>query len=451
MTFVVGHTREAANTSTGNQTFTITWADGGNHTPTAVLFLASNATTEGTAVDHFSNTVGAAESTTKRWATANFSESGLASSNAVSYSSDASCIAIFGSSDTIDAEADFVSFGENQVTINWTNAPSSAYLIYIMAFTGTEAVDVATFNPSTSAGSINVTGLGTSANVVIGSMTGSSFGFTEVVNSQYQAGISFYTYNGLTERTAMLYAGERDGRSPTEKSMYWSESRFGVGASHNFGSSTGYITLSNHASGFTVTTVTGGTYNGNQFGYIALALPAGIEAYAAHLDSKGTTGAGTQAVTDPNFTPQAILMLSSYFDKAENSSDGVAGNVDNLCIGGAISPASQYSISTTAADGVSTSDAQSRTDARLIQVVTDAGTDRFVAELDSFDATGFTLDYTTAASTNREFVYLAFEEDEEETPADLITRAGGVLYSAVVKINGVAKSIIKKINGVATQ
>jgi hypothetical protein len=449
MAFKVGHTREAANTSTGNQAFTITWSDGGSYTPQAALFVITTATADATAVDGLVLGVGAAESTTKRWAVCGASEHNISPTNANNYSTDANCIAVLTGAGALDGLADFVSFGSNTVTVNWTDAPASAYLVYIMAYAGAGAVDVGIFDPATAtAGTVDVTALGTSASVVIGANTSRTQVWTETPTTHYQAGLSLYTFDGTTALNHYYYKTERDAQASALVNTEFSTGNFGLDSAHNPGSATGSIALSNHASGFTVTTTTATTFSTTQFGYLALSLPAGIVAKVGTFSTKTTTG--SQGYTDPGFTPQALLLLGSLSNSTTDLEEVISPDADGFFIGGAVSASSEFSMNVEAQDGIATADTQSRSDSSVVYLTTAGGTGTVIADLTSLDATGFTLNYSATNGTARTFMYLAFETDAA-AGGDLITKISTVAYSGVVKVAGIAKATIKKIMGVATQ
>jgi len=443
MAFRVGHVRAAANTVTGNQSFTITWADGGSYTPQAAFFMVTTAVADATAVDDVSIGIGAAMSTTQRWAIAGDSDNGLATSDTNSYTANIYCIAIMDGAGAVDGLADFVSFAADTVTVNWTDAPSGAYLVYVMAFAGANAVDVGTFDPSsTNAGTVDVTTLGASANVVIGAMTRESQVFTETPTAHRQSGLSFYTWNGTTANNYYYYQTERTTVSPSNVQIEWSDTIFGLDLIHNFASQDGSIALSNHASGFTVTTTTATTFKANQWGYLALSLPSGVSAKVGSISTKTTTG--TQAYTAPGFTPQALLLIGGLVDAAAGSEEVGGPDCEGLFIGGAISAASEFCMNIEAQDSVATTDTQSRSDSVIAYLTTNGNTATIVADLNSFDTSGFTLNYTTTNATARTWVYLAFKDDPILDKVNNITYASGLS-----KLNNIAKSSLTRINSIS--
>lgn len=137
MGVTVATTRVACNTSTGNQDITTT--DLGGLTPKAAYFAATSATSDGTAANHWVLSTGAATGTGNRWAVASSSEHGIGATDSHRRMTNDECVMLLDPADgTIDGEADFVSFIEDGVRINWGDAPAAAYLLTVVLFAGTD-------------------------------------------------------------------------------------------------------------------------------------------------------------------------------------------------------------------------------------------------------------------------------------------------------------------------
>src|SRR5574341_2172246 len=132
----------AANTSTGNQTVdTGTGVQG-----QAIRFWGTKQTADGNAVN-FSFFLGAATSSTQRWSVWYEELDAQATSRTRNYYIKTACIEIRDTPTTNDpstanGRADFVSFGTGgsagQFTINWSDAPSAAYIINYTFFGGAD-------------------------------------------------------------------------------------------------------------------------------------------------------------------------------------------------------------------------------------------------------------------------------------------------------------------------
>lgn len=120
--------------------------------------------------------IGFAVSSTSRCALAIASDDNVASSNAGRSHRDTKCITFLASgTPTVDGEADLVLLGE-AITLDWTDAPSSAWLVHYMAMGGDEleAVKVGKFQLNTSTGNQAVTGVGFKPDCVIFASIGSN-------------------------------------------------------------------------------------------------------------------------------------------------------------------------------------------------------------------------------------------------------------------------------------
>jgi hypothetical protein len=134
------------NNATGNQV--VSWATGGNWptsaTPKLVLFLATGQTADGTA-QHGIGMLGAAASSTQRWVLSQASDDAVAAVNSGQSARTNACIVLLSNgTPTVQAVADFVSFGAEQFTINVTTAPGvTGIQIGYIIFGGADITNVA--------------------------------------------------------------------------------------------------------------------------------------------------------------------------------------------------------------------------------------------------------------------------------------------------------------------
>ena len=137
--------------TTGNQTVTI----GGSFTsatPELVIFYRISGSTEDALVDHAIAGYGAAVSSTERMAIAVSDEHNSGTSDTHSVQTDADCIIEVDENGAVTGLADFVSFGTNQFTINWSNALSASDSVYYIAIAGLDDVAITSFQVPTSSG-----------------------------------------------------------------------------------------------------------------------------------------------------------------------------------------------------------------------------------------------------------------------------------------------------------
>lgn len=120
------------------------------------------------------------------------------------------------------------------------------------------------------------------------------------------------------------------------------------------------------------------------------------------------TSTGIKATTGVGFQPKGLLLISG----GKTAASGITAD-HKLTIGAASSATQRAYIAATDNDGLTTTEADSfLSSTKAIGFLT-AGTPATDAEadLDSLDSDGFTLDWTTADATAREFAYLAFGQD----------------------------------------
>jgi hypothetical protein len=145
MSITKGVVLTTVNTSTGNQTFTDSSFGGG--TPTGAIFIYSINTSTSNNIDDYSYSVGFCDATSERCCVVT-GESGQGTTDTSRGTSDGDVVLQYTPGTTTEiAAATFVSFGTNSVTINWTNAPGSAYYMKVILFGG-EACDVGGLAPN---------------------------------------------------------------------------------------------------------------------------------------------------------------------------------------------------------------------------------------------------------------------------------------------------------------
>lgn len=417
--FYVGHVRAAANTTTGNQSFTIVWSDGGGHTPTAVEIRVTLATADATAVDHACLCTGAATGTTERWSAFGFSEHGQVTSDTYNFLYTGACIVIpTTAGNAIDGQADFVSFSADTVTINWSNAPASAYLIHVKAYAGTTEALAGTITPSTTnLGTADMTSFAGAANYVF--LYGASQGKISETTIRSHAPIpyGYYSYDGVTERQVIMMSGHRDARGTTDIIGRWSDNFIGGELRTAGASLDATYVISNIGTGFRLTSNNIGSTSASLCAYLALRIPSGSEAYV--YTGTSPTSTGTKAFTGPGWTPQAVDVIHSMLTMAAASAttDGASDKeknspeADGMSWGTAISTSSEYSMNICDYDGqATTSDTQSRTESKVATVCKTTGVVAIAADVSSFDADGLTLNYTTVDATARRVAFVAFKD-----------------------------------------
>jgi hypothetical protein len=143
------------------------------------------------------------------------------------------------------------------------------------------------------------------------------------------------------------------------------------------------------------------TVPGSSRGFLALALKGG--SYKLFTETQKTS-TGTKAKTGIGFTPTGLLLWGT--------NRAASGSVDTSLASfslGASDGAREGAVWVGSVDNVSTTDENSATVTdKVLRHATCPSTTNAEADLSSFDADGFTLNWSTADGTAREFLGLAF-------------------------------------------
>ena len=404
MGVTIATTRVASNTSTGNQT--ITTADLGGLTPVAATFIITRATSDGTAADHASMGIGFAVSSSERLAVATSDEHGQGAADTYRRATEDECVMILNPTDgSVDGEADFVSFSADGCTINWGNAPASAYLLTVIFFAGTDvSAHVDTFAASgTEDASVDVTDPGFEPDVVFVASHRSAWDDSVISNSALSWGCAVND-GADTNFSVNLSGDDGAGSAVNAENSRSNRAAMNIFTSSEFGS---YQLNTFDASGFSVTTkesAAGGTY-----GYLALNFNGAASVWLGDISSPTSTGDDAEA--NPGFTPQAVI---AGFGRDPTFSDTQTNNqqTDVYSVGvGVTTATAEFSNMFTSEDGVTTMNTQSLSDDVFVNQQPDGGgtTDDVVGTgppgSGSFDAsTGFTINYS-AVDTGSAYAY----------------------------------------------
>ena len=140
-----------------------------------------------------------------------------------------------------------------------------------------------------------------------------------------------------------------------------------------------------------------------QYCYLAVELPDPDDGYVGIIDSKTSTG--TQAHTGTGFTPVLLGLFGTTLTAVNTLATSAPGSIT---IGAASSTSAQDSVIFGSEDGVGTSNTYSRFDtSNLLNLRDHADAVDAVAALDSFDADGFTLNYSDGSSSARKILAFA--------------------------------------------
>lgn len=398
--------RVACNTSTGNQTLTFTWTDGGSYTPKAVRIFVTRATADATAVDGAGFYWGLSDGTneaTGSWESEHAQATMDANANQTT-TADRILNIFDGTADSVvEATADFVSFGTDNCVINWTDAPASAFLLTAVAYSGTDlSVIVGRQDLGNTADALVAnTGVGFEADVVFvywnHSLDGGGISLGLVHNDRAgtvtQRSVAHNQRSTFT--TSSVGVQMRDGEA-ISKLISSNMAIDYYGAFQTFDSAGWDVQLGNARSPANA-----------DYAYLALRLGASPAVSAKVYTYSTPTSTGSNTDTGPNFTPQSVEYLMNRAAAADTSeTDGDGGTFGILLA----SASAQYSNTFGDEDNVGDSNTQSFTDDKL-NLPTHTGASGQEAALTSMGATGPVWNWTAVDGTARLWPALALGEN----------------------------------------
>lgn len=377
------------NTVTGNQAITgvgfqgkllLLWGNAG-----AVLGNATNATM----------ILGAASSSTNRWAMWGRTRDALATSDADRAAS-TTRVLVRSSTDgaSLTDEIDFVSWDADGFTLNIITTGGAASILFYLVLGGADLSNVAvgSFNTGTVLGNLAVTGVGFQGTLALfgGERDDTTLGPT--VNARLGLGAA----RSSTSRWTTAWLGA-DNQVNGDEQTIQRTTQCEIRTSNLLVITSEIDFVSWDADGFTVNIVTA---NANRtIFYVALG-----GTFQAALGSFAQPGAtGNQGVT-VGFQPLAELFASN------SKAAGAAGVADSKQVIGAALSSTVRRVSALAATDLAdpTQADQRKLDTLCLTHLT-AGTPTVNAEADfvSQDADGFTVNWTTVDATARQQLYLA--------------------------------------------
>jgi hypothetical protein len=400
MGVTVATTRVACNTATGDQT--ITTADLGSLTPKAAMFIVGAGVTDGTAAANAVLSVGATDGTNQRVSSV-FSDDNVATSDVRYRGTTDEVVMIIDNAGNIVGEANFKNFTTNGVVITWGDAVPSAYLLTVIFFAGTDlSVHVNEFTSSNSAdGEVDVTDPGFEPDQVIVFAHRGAFNDS---SAQALQGTIGFCDNGVSVVQGSINVGELNGQAGC--TMFAISRNDRVCQNINMGGASLYgdVELASFdASGFSSFTR---RIASNTVAYLALAYGGAAEHWVGTITSPTSTGDDAQ--TGPGFTPQFVMLAPSFIATDDTlEQDGDAGSY-----GLAVFDADdEYCTSIACEDGAGTMNTQSLSDDTAVNLPVDDGSAGFTASFVSFDANGWTINFSATNGTARQWVALAIGEE----------------------------------------
>ncbi len=295
------------------------------------------------------------------------------------------CIKRISGSTTIFA-ADLVTLDSDGFTLNWTTANATAFVVNYLAVGGADLTNVflQSFTSAAGTGNQATTGVGFKPDAVwlmgadnSASNNSTNIGYAKSSSARATSSqAANATTGGCVQKTTKAYTNLDGGSSVRCEADL--------------------VTLD--SDGFTLNWTTA---NANTHTIYALCLKGPAIAVGAFTQKTST---GSQSTTGVGFLPKGITVVSAGL----TAGAGIASNQN--CMTGAAASATQRGVVEYLAGSNSVSLLNR---AQLYRIDQDqfaitTGVVLGSADLTSFDADGFTLNYGTADATAREVIYLAF-------------------------------------------
>jgi len=398
----VAVTRVAAPTATGQQTISTT--DLGGLTPKAVLLIATRCVTDGTAADGAGWYMGASDGTNE-W-TQSYEDQHAQASMDQSSNQDTTANRILtihdGTADVVvEGAADFVSFGADNVIIDWVDAPASAFLVTVIFFAGSDlTAHVGNQDLGNTADAlIDITSIGFEADVVITELQslstqegGASLGFVH----NDRAG-------GVTQRCTVIH--NRQGFSSAQLGAVV---RPNCIAKLQAGNALDYMgtAQSFDSSGFSVQLGNARAPGNADIAWIALKFGATAVVDGKVYTLSTPTATGNSDDNGAGFQSQFLMYLPTLCvteSTIETDADAGTWGVS------VIDADEAYCNTISSEDGAADSNTQSLSDDQAVNLPTHTGAAGMAATFVAFTSTGVTLNWSDVETTARLYPALAIE------------------------------------------
>lgn len=397
-------TRFAAPTSIGSQN--ITTPDLNGLTPKAVIFIVTKGITDGAVAAHTQMSFGAATGPDDEWCTSSNSEDAQVTSDSHSEVVNDGCVLLHTpGTDTDSAKADLTEFIADGCTLNWS-VVDAAFLITAVFFAG---ADLSAHANTAALGALvdtatDITDPGFEPDLVIASIAnGNAVGENSVHTRQSIGFCSNDGAGGVVQRCVGQTFRDAVGTTQSSTTTRDDSVVAGVGSS---GAPNWEGVLSDFdVNGFTCTTASAGGAN-TDLCYLALSL-GGVGSVWVGTHST-PTATGNNVETGPGFTPQLVMRIMTQVSTA-NSADS-AGDQSGAWGVSAMDADDEFAASVADEDAVGTSDSQSLSDDVAIELPDDDGTPGITAAFVSFDANGWTDNYTVVKGDAGLMPALAIQE-----------------------------------------
>lgn len=399
----------AAATSVGTQATSISLSNA----PLAVLGVAGNTTANNSAVAHAAMGIGMATSSTADGAVAIGDEDAQGATDTGRRTIDDGYLLVLnpsGAPGTIDGQAAVSSFAADTMTRNWTDAPASATLFSEFLFDCLNA-DAQTVTIATTQDTSTAVSLAYEADLFFVATT-----IKPIPDNSANARLSFGVgaWNGTTITQHSLTSRIDDADATSDVVQHLSTSYIAIDPGPTGGVLRGLQISGIDTSGFDLTTKVADWGAATDE---AIVLAVDFDGLGVKVGVLTTpTSTGTSAVTGLGFQPAFVGFIGSLLTAIDTgATDSTAGS---FAVGG-MDGTREYCHVISSEDAAGTTNTQTLSDSKALVVPQHDGTAGIVAVYDSFDADGFTLNYTGVLASGVKVIYWAVEQAATGTEIDL--------------------------------
>lgn len=381
-------------TSNGQQAYT-----GVGFQPKVILFWATPLTADGNTTGAI-GAMGAATSSSDQRYSSYANANGGATANDWNRYDNTKCIGLTNDAGTILGAAALVSMDSDGFTLNWTTTDGTQRVVTYLALGGTDITNVATgqFAQPTTTGAANVTTVGFQPDAVLFFQTASN---TASPPSGLNVNSRLRIATGVSSSSRQA-SGARASHGTTASTVHNQITSAVISVT-----SGGSTTIIDNAD------YTGSLSNGFSLNWTVNQAAANIHFFVAikgcgikiGVDTQKTS-TGTKATTGLGFQPKAIFLVSQ-----NAAASAAVGNDWAFSLGAASGATDRFTIWSGDKNAANPCQTNVLLDRAAVLRMVNAGssvTTTAVADLSSLDSNGFTLNWTTADGTAREFQYLAF-------------------------------------------
>lgn len=317
---------------------------------------------------------------------------------------------------SVDLQASLTSFDSDGFTLNWSVVSGGQFIVHYIALGGSDITGAfcGSGQAKTTTGTKAFTGVGFQPDfLLMVHQSTSAAATTQQLGGRFGIGVATASGSGAA------YIGETDSVATSDVVCFQNSGL--AFAQGNPGASPSILaSLSSFdADGFTLNYT---TVSGSAIWFLYIAIKGGQYNVVSDTQKSST---GTQSKAGVGFTPKGLL----FFGNNKALSASADSTLQKLSMG-ATDGTNQGATWEQGTDAVNPTDENSATvTSAVLRHATNPSTTDAEAVISSLDADGYTLNWTTADATTRDFIAVAFGSTSTAPVADTETRRYRIRHS----------------------